>query len=96
MSAKPTGLAAFTKVKAPSPSAPADETEAAATTAPKKTKTGRKRGQGEVVALTLRLPRGEWQRLHQLAAAEGVSIQAIAVDGISEMFAKHGLPPVTW
>jgi hypothetical protein len=88
VSAKPTGLAAFTKGKAPSP-APAGATADAPAA-----KSGRRRAQGETVALTVRIPRAEWMRLHQLATAEGVSLQTLALDGFSEVFAKHGLPPI--
>jgi len=97
VSAKPTGLAAFVKGKAPSPSAPPAEmaTDVAETAETPLPKAGRRRAQGDLVSLTVRIPRGEWLRLHQLAAAEGVSIQSLAVDGFSEIFAKHGLPPIT-
>ncbi|MGE0290409.1 MAG: hypothetical protein AB7I42_28985 [Bradyrhizobium sp.] len=54
----------------------------------------RKRAQGETVALTVRLPRSEWARLHQLAVDEGVSLQALAVTGLSKVFEERGLPPV--
>ena len=54
----------------------------------------RKRAQGETVALTVRLPRAEWARLHQLAVAEGVSLQTLAIMGLSKVFAEHGLPPI--
>ncbi len=82
MSAKPTGLAAFTKAKvsAVKGQAPA--------------KAARKRAQGETVALTVRIARADWARLHQLAVAEGVSLQALALDGLSKIFAEHGLPPI--
>jgi len=85
MTTKPTGLAAFTRnrgAQASSPEAPAS-------------KTGRKRAQGETVALTVRVPRAEWARLHQLAVAEGVSLQSLALTGLSKVFAEHGLPPIT-
>ena len=85
MTTKPTGLAAFTRnrgAQAPSPEAPAP-------------KAGRKRAQGEIVALTVRVPRAEWARLHQLAVAEGVSLQSLALTGLSKVFAEHGLPPIT-
>lgn len=83
MSAKPTGLAAFTKNKG--------EAEQDANTG----KQPRKRAQGDLVALTVRIPRGEWARLHQLAVAEGVSLQTLAVSGLSKVFAERGLPPIT-
>lgn len=52
----------------------------------------RGRGKGDIVALTVRLPRAEWERVHQLAVAEGVSIQALAVKGLSRVFLEKGLP----
>jgi hypothetical protein len=82
MSAKPTGLAAFTRSKDP-----AKQEELA--------RPPRKRAQGDTVALTVRIPRAEWARLHQLAVAEGVSLQALALDGLSRVFREHGLPPIT-
>lgn len=84
MSAKPTGLAAFTRNRgAEAAEVPGD-----------KPATARKRAMGETVALTVRLPRAEWARLHQLAVAEGVSLQALAIMGLSKVFAEHGLPPM--
>lgn len=83
MSAKSTGLAAFTKVKGN-----------AVQEDPAPAKGTRRRAQGETVALTVRIPRAEWARLHQLAVAEGVSLQALALNGLSKVFAEHGLPPI--
>lgn len=51
----------------------------------------RKRGKGDTVALTIRLSRGDWERVHQLAVSEGVSIQRLAVEGLSKIFQEHGL-----
>lgn len=82
MSKKDTGLAAFTKKQA--------EPQAASTVA--RTVETRRRGKGEIVSLTVRLPRAEWERVHQLAVSEGVSIQALAVAGLSKIFAERGLP----
>jgi hypothetical protein len=81
MSAKPTGLAAFTRKADPK------QEELA--------RPPRKRAQGDTVALTVRLSRADWMRLRQLADTEGVSIQALAVDGLSRVFLGHGLPPIT-
>ena len=86
MTTKPTGLAAFTRNRG----APAASPQAAASKVG-----GRKRAQGETVALTVRVPRAEWARLHQLAVAEGVSLQSLALAGLSKVFAEHGLPPIT-
>lgn len=54
----------------------------------------RERGKKDTVALTVRLPRAEWERLHRFALAEGVSIQTLAVRGLSLVFAEKGLPAV--
>jgi hypothetical protein len=51
-------------------------------------------GKKETVALTVRLPRKEWERLHGLAVTEGVSIQTLAVRGLSLVFKEKGLPPI--
>jgi hypothetical protein len=81
MSAKPTGLSSFARNRPP------PEQDAASRPA-------RKRAAGDTVALTVRLPRAEWARLHQLAVSEGVSLQALALSGLSKVFAEHGLPPI--
>jgi len=88
---KPTGLAAFTKKSEPPAAAPAPPAIPGQPRGPKKP---RRRAQGETVALTVRVPRAEWARLHQLAVAEGVSLQALALDGLSRVFEEHGLPPI--
>lgn len=54
----------------------------------------RERGKKDTVALTVRLPRGEWERLHKFAVSQGVSIQAIAVRGLSLVFAERALPAI--
>jgi hypothetical protein len=81
MSTKPTGLSAFTR-------------KGAQTEQPAAPQAGRKRGQGDTVALTVRLPRAEWARLHQLAVAQSTSLQALAIEGFDEVLAKQGLPPI--
>lgn len=85
MNAKPTGLAAFTRNRGTAAEGEVPVDKPAVT---------RKRAQGETVALTVRLSRADWARLHQLAIAEGTSLQALALDGLSRVFAEHGLPPV--
>jgi hypothetical protein len=54
----------------------------------------RKRGQGTTLALSVRLARADWERLHQLAVAEGVSLQEIIVRGLSQVFTSKGLPGI--
>lgn len=83
---KSTGLAAFTRKSAPvavreEADLPAESPE-------------RKRGKGDVVALTVRLSRADWERLHQLAVGEGTSIQQLALRGFSKVFAEKGLPGI--
>lgn len=85
MSTKQTGLAAFTRKQAVTQNEIQIIVEEPAATE-------RKRGKGEVVSLTVRLPRADWERLHQLAVSEGTSIQQLAVRGLSKVFADKGLP----
>jgi hypothetical protein len=85
MATKPTGLAAFTQKRAP------ERVEGDEPPHPAK---GRRRGQGPTVSLTVRLPRAEWERLHQLAVSEGTSIQQLAVSGLSKVFNAKGLPGI--
>lgn len=87
---KPTGLAAFSRkgsAAASTSTSPLQKEASEDATAAR-----RGRGKGDVVALTVRLPRAEWERVHQLAVAEGMSIQALAVDGLSKVFIEKGLP----
>lgn len=91
MSGKPTGLAAFTRNKAASQAAGTAQPETAAGTP---TVGKRSRGQGETVALTVRVTRSDWERLHQLAVHEGVSLQSLALLGLSRVFTDKGLPPL--
>jgi hypothetical protein len=87
MTKKPTGLAAFTG--GAGAAAPAEQAPAVAARTG-----GRKRAQGDTVALTVRVKRSDWARLRQLADAEGASLQSLAIDGLSKVMADHGLPPL--
>ena len=93
MAKKATGLAAFTRPKAgaeaTSLAAIEDDRPAVEIPTPR-----RKRGGGETVALTVKVRRSDWQRLRQLADAEGTTIQAMAESGLSAVLAQHGLPPI--
>ncbi|ELT46264.1 hypothetical protein D584_25654, partial [Brucella intermedia M86] len=44
--------------------------------------------------VTVKVRRSDWQRLRQLADAEGTTIQAMAEAGLSAVLAQHGLPPI--
>ena len=85
MSTKLTGLAAFTKRGTAQPTASQAGEEAPIDT-------GRQRAKKDIVALTVRLQRSEWERLHQLAVSEGMSIQSLAVRGLNRVFTDKGLP----
>ncbi|MPR64336.1 hypothetical protein D7027_21375 [Ochrobactrum intermedium] len=92
MAKKATGLAAFTRPKSGADtSLAATEDERPAVEIPT---LRRKRGGGETVALTVKVRRSDWQRLRQLADAEGTTIQAMAEAGFSAVLAEHGLPPI--
>lgn len=84
MSKKPTGLAAFTGRTG----------EAVVEAKPAATATAKRRGAGDTVALTVRVSRGDWQRMHQLAMAEGISLQQLMLRGISGEFKAQGLPGI--
>lgn len=88
MSTKSTGLAAFTRKSVTA--SEIDGTSGASLSSGE-----RQRGKKDVVALTVRLQRGEWERLHQLAVSEGRSIQALAVQGLNKVFTEKGLPKLT-
>jgi transposase InsO family protein len=44
--------------------------------------------------MTLRLSRAQWDRVHDLARAEGVSLNALALWGLSRLCAERGVPPL--
>lgn len=98
MSAKLTGLAAFTKRGtqeadlAPPARLVSLKAGQGSARAGKALGEARQRAKKDVVALTVRLQRAEWERLHQLAVSEGMSIQALAVQGLNRVFTEKGLP----
>jgi hypothetical protein len=81
MSTKATGLAAFTR-KSVATWQVISITEIPA----------RQRPKNEIVAITLRLQRAEWERLQQFAVSEGMSIQSCAIRGLNKVFAEKALP----
>lgn len=82
MSTSKTGLSAFT-------SKTADKVKAV-----ESQPTERKRGIGETVALSVRVKRSDWERIHQLAVSEGMSINSLAILGFSKIFDEKGMPPL--
>lgn len=85
---KPMGLAAFTRQR--TILEPPINPEPNRSTLPPARQ--RLRGKGDTVALTVRLSRAQWARVHQLALSEGVSIQSLAIEGLSKLFTEQGLP----
>lgn len=77
---KTTGLAAFTGSQ-----------EAAAYEKSTATEL-RTKAKGEIVHITLRLTHEQWERAHQLARAEGVSLNQLAIFALSKLFQDKGLP----
>jgi hypothetical protein len=82
MSAKATGLAAFAR---------GAKSQEQAKEAPVKK---RPRGEKALVALTVRVLRDDWERLHHLAISKGVSMQDLALRGFSLILMEEGLPPI--
>lgn len=96
---KVTGLASFTN-RGKQTAALADTTQVveqttvtAAVVAPKTY--ARARAQKAVVAMSFRITRQDWERVHQLAITEGVSINTLTLRGLSKLFEERGLPGMT-
>jgi len=53
-----------------------------------------RRGSGETVALTVRLPKADWMSLRQFAMAEGETLQTVAVNGFNRELVAKGYPPL--
>ena len=84
MTTKITGLAAFARKPK------IDATDDAGVQPPlAETRT---RGKKASVALTVRLTRQQWERLHPLALADGVSLQQLMLQGLGSLFRTRGLP----
>jgi predicted HicB family RNase H-like nuclease len=81
MPPKKTGLAAFTGSQ-----------ESAARDRAADSASFRTKAKGETVSITIRLSRDQWERAHQLALAEGVSLNRLAIHALSKVFQEKGLP----
>ena len=87
-----TSLASFAGLAAPAPAvAPAQGSGEIRTRAVATTKS-RRRGQGNRVRLTLYLTPGEWQRMHEVGMAAGVSLNHLMIEGLNAVFRTRGLP----
>lgn len=95
---KITGLASFTKRGMPSPD-PVVQTSAevgnADTVSMEPPIQARQRAQKSVVAMSFRISRVDWERLHQLAMTDGVSINTLTLRGLSKLFEERGLPGIS-
>ena len=87
--AKPSALAAFATKKV----APVPEPQVAAPEVRAK-RPKAKRALGDTVALTVRVNKADWARLHQLAIAKGETLQTLTIQGFSRLFEAEGLPPM--
>jgi hypothetical protein len=54
-----------------------------------------RRGKGDEVAITVRLPKADWMTLKQFAMLEGESLQTIAVNGFNRELIAKGHPPLS-
>jgi len=53
-----------------------------------------RRGMGETVALTVRLPKADWMALRQYAMMEGETLQSIAVRAFNRELTTKGYEPL--
>jgi hypothetical protein len=97
---KITGLASFTNrgkqsaaVSVETP--PAAEPTTVTPSAPAPKTHARARAQKAIVAMSFRITRQDWERVHQLAITEGVSINTLTLRGLSRLFEERGLPGMT-
>jgi hypothetical protein len=94
---KITGLASFTKrgqQSSTAESATATDTPVLAAPAVVTQPHARARAQKAIVAMSFRITRPDWERVHQLAITEGVSINTLTLRGLSKLFEERGLPGV--
>lgn len=103
---KPTGFAAFTSTKRleivptepllaeVTPSATEPKRRPKAVVARPVGQASRSRGKGDKVGVILRLDRTSWKRMHELAIEEGLSLNALAIKGVSRLFEEKGLEPL--
>ena len=54
-----------------------------------------RRGKGETVALTVRLPKADWMALRQFAMEQGETLQSIAVRAFNRELTAKGRAPLT-
>jgi hypothetical protein len=52
----------------------------------------RERGSGEIVAVTMRMKRDDWKRLHAVAMDENSSLQGLFIIAMSALLESKGQP----
>jgi predicted HicB family RNase H-like nuclease len=77
---KDTGLSAFT------------ETQEVAVEERTTKANARTKATGKIVHAQLRLNHAQWERAHQFARSEGVSLNQLAIRGMSKLMEEKGLP----
>jgi hypothetical protein len=78
--AKDTGLSAFT------------DTQETAVEERTTKANARTKATGKIVHAQLRLNHAQWERAHQFARSEGVSLNQLAIRGMSKLMEEKGLP----
>jgi hypothetical protein len=53
-----------------------------------------RRGQGDTVAITVRLSKDQWMKLRQFAMSEGETLQTVAMNGFNRELQAKGMPPL--
>ena len=81
MATRKTGLAAFTGSRETSDGGREEGIAALRT-----------RAKGDLVQMTVRLTREQWERINQLADTGGISFNQLASHAISKLFEGRGLP----
>jgi len=80
--AKKSGLAAFSGKAAAAIAQPAQNEERM------------RRGQGDTVAITVRLSKPNWKTLRNFAMDEGETLQTLAIQGFNRVLTDKGLRPL--
>jgi hypothetical protein len=68
------------------------KTKASADIAPNENRI--RRGKGDTVAITVRLPKADWISLKKFAMDEGETLQTVAENGFNRELVAKGYPPL--
>jgi hypothetical protein len=53
--------------------------------------TRKRKALGELVGITIRFTRPQWENIHKLSVKEGLSIQQLTIEGLSLICKKKGM-----